>query len=50
LWYGSEFPYLQGNFQEKQPKGRKKTRFIAENLTLDQLVASQFRCAAEQPN
>jgi hypothetical protein len=50
LRYGSEFPCLQGNLPEKQRKWRKKARFIAENLTLDQSLARQFRCTAEQRN
>jgi hypothetical protein len=34
---------LQGEFTGKQRKWRKKARFVAENLTLDQSLARQFR-------
>jgi hypothetical protein len=41
---------MQGNLWEKQRKGRKKARFMPENLTVNQSLAHQFRYAAEQRN
>jgi hypothetical protein len=41
---------MQGNLQKKPAMERKKARFGGDHPTVDQLLAQQIPCAAEQRN